>query len=81
MQGQKYGRMDKNRSRLVPHLCVVPAGSITGVTIAVPNITHLSETKKKEDLELGESMDGSYLFVNGKQHWPRIMGEWVRNPY
>jgi hypothetical protein len=81
MQGQKYGRMDKNRSRLVPHLCVVPAECITGVTIAVPNITHLSETKKKEDLELGQSMDGSYLFVNGKQHWPRIMGEWVRNPY
>jgi hypothetical protein len=60
----------------------VPAEFITGMTIAVPNITHLSETKKKEqDLKLGESMDGSYLFVNGKQHWPHIMGEWVPNPY
>jgi hypothetical protein len=26
-------------------------------------------------------MDGSFLFLNGRQHWPRIMGEWVRNPY
>jgi hypothetical protein len=80
MQGQKYGKMDKNQKRLVPQLCVVPAECITGVTIAVPNITHLSDSKKKEDLELGESMDASYLFINGKQHWPRIMGEWVRNP-
>jgi hypothetical protein len=49
--------------------------------IAVPNITHLSQTKKKEDLKLGKLMDGSYLFVNGKKHWPCIIGEWVRNPY
>jgi phage protein D len=81
MQGQKYGRMDKNQGRLVPHLCVVSAACITGITIAVPNITHLSHTQKKHDLELGESMDGSFLFLNGRQHWPRIMGEWVRNPY
>jgi hypothetical protein len=76
MHFQKYGRMNKKCSRLVPQLCVVPAKCITVVIIAVPNITHLSETEKKEDLELGESMDGSYLFINDKQHWPHmIMGE------
>ena len=79
MQGHKYGKLDKNR-KLIPQLCVVPAEYITGVTIAVPNITHLSETKKKADLSLGQSIDGSYLFLNGKEHWPRIMGQWIRNP-
>jgi hypothetical protein len=79
MSGQKYGTLD-NARHLVPTLCVVPASCIMGVTIAVPNIIHLSETKKKEDLKLGESIDGSYLFVNGKQHWPRIMRQWIHDP-
>ena len=86
MKGQKLCHNNAKDGVLHPRLCVIPVTSITGTTIAVPNLQHrlppgtLRNMAKKDALELGESLDQSYLFIAGKDLWPGIMRRWVCNP-
>jgi hypothetical protein len=86
MKGQKFcyqnARDGIHRSRL----CVLPISSITGTTIAVPNLQHrhppgtVQRKARKENMIIGKALDQSYLFIAGKDSWCGIMKRWVRNP-
>jgi hypothetical protein len=86
MRGQKLCHTNAKDGIHKPRLCVIPVSSITGTTIAVPNLQHrhspgiVQRKANKNSLIIGEALDQSYLFIAGKDMWCGIMKRWVRNP-
>jgi hypothetical protein len=86
MKGQKLCYPNARDGIHRPRLCVLPISSITGTTIAVPNLQHrhppgtVQRKARKENMIIGKALDQSYLFIAGKDSWCGIMKRWVRNP-